>query len=162
MAAPVPSSISGRALRARQRRALHRKRELLLQQAVITVLGAAAEERKGTRAGTKTVPRKRADLDGIMRGLGGYVRKAYRTVIAAHRLVKMTSGAKLKNCMTKKEAMSTLKVLHYYQYIITEGTRHIESRRCLLRFKQQRLHFQNVRRGIRSRESHPPRNVKSP
>ena len=53
-------------------------------------------------------------------------------VIAAHRLVKMTSGAKLKNCMTKKEAMSTLKVLHYYQYIITEGTRHIESRRCLL------------------------------
>ena len=78
MAAPVPSSISGRALRARQRRALHRKRELLLQQAVITVLGAAAEERKGTRAGTKTVPRKRADLDGIMRGLGGYVRKAYR------------------------------------------------------------------------------------
>ena len=71
MAAPAPSSTSGRALRARQRRALHRKRELLLQQALVTVLGAAAEERKGTRTGTKTIPRKRADLDGIMRGLGG-------------------------------------------------------------------------------------------
>ena len=45
-------------------------------------------------------------------------------VIAAHRLVKMTSGAKLKHCMSKKETKSTLKVLHYYQYIITEGTRH--------------------------------------
>ena len=75
MAVPLPPPMSGRALRARQRRSRRRRLDLLMTHAMVLTI---RDETTGSKSGSRTVRRKRMEVDEIMRRLGPYVRKAYR------------------------------------------------------------------------------------